>query len=660
MSATIPRPVVGRPALRIAGIAAIVVAALLLIVVLLFDWNWLKGPIERRVTERTGRVLVLGGDISGTWSYTPRLTFRDVRFANPDWASSPQMLEAEEVSAEVRLVALFRRPLMLESLLIRGAKVALEVGADGKRSWRLDKEQSDSEATVRFRRIVVERAVVGYLDTAQDTDLSATVGAPAGGSTEIELSGRVRATPLTLAITTAGAAEALAAASSADAPSPLLRGKGRIGAAIVEFTGRLGPGYALAGTRVQVQAKGPDLSAFRSLARAAVPATPPYRINAEMAIGEGRVDVDLKPSTFGESALSGKMAVLTADERPRVEGTFIAAPLHLGDLGRLIGAAPTGGTGRSETSRMGDANADVGSGARILPSTAFDTTYWPNVDLDLTLEAQKVIDSGWLAVDAFTFRARLSDGDLEVSPLSVSIAGGRIEGSLSLQQQQKSIALRSKVRFSGLQLGRILPSSEKVVPSAGVISGAIELAGQGNSIGRVAAASNGRISLAMGPGEVSNLLLEMIGLDAGQALGLLAKGDRPVKLRCAVASMPIENGTARAEAVVFDTEDTHIVMTGSANLANETLDFTLRPRPKDFSLLSARSPIHLRGTFADPAVSVDAGALAARAAGAVLLGLLNPLAALIPLIETGSGEDAPCRELLREVRSAAEKAAPKK
>jgi len=111
---------------------------------------------------------------------------------------------------------------------------------------------------------------------------------------------------------------------------------------------------------------------------------------------------------------------------------------------------------------------------------------------------------------------------------------------------------------------------------------------------------------------------------------------------------------------MFDTDDTHIVMTGSADLANETLDFTLRPRPRDFSLLSARSPIHLRGTSADPSVSVAAGALAGRVASTVVLGLRNPLAALIPLIETGGGEDAPREGLLRDVRKAAKKTAPGK
>jgi hypothetical protein len=37
----------------------------------------------------------------------------------------------------------------------------------------------------------------------------------------------------------------------------------------------------------------------------------------------------------------------------------------------------------------------------------------------------------------------------------------------------------------------------------------------------------------------------------------------------------------------------------------------------------------------------------------VLLGLINPLAAILPLIETGPGKDAPCGQLVAQVHAAA-------
>jgi len=73
MSAMSPRLVIRRPVLRTVGMATIAFAALLLLLVLAFDWNWLQAPIERRGTEQTGRVLVLGDDMSDTGSYWYRV-----------------------------------------------------------------------------------------------------------------------------------------------------------------------------------------------------------------------------------------------------------------------------------------------------------------------------------------------------------------------------------------------------------------------------------------------------------------------------------------------------------------------------------------------------------------------------------------------------------
>ena len=70
------------------------------------------------------------------------------------------------------------------------------------------------------------------------------------------------------------------------------------------------------------------------------------------------------------------------------------------------------------------------------------------------------------------------------------------------------------------------------------------------------------------------------------------------------------------------------------------------------SILSVRSPIRIHGAFSDPSISLDKGRLATRAGAAVILGLINPFAALIPLIETGPGKDANCAELLQLVEKA--------
>ena len=68
------------------------------------------------------------------------------------------------------------------------------------------------------------------------------------------------------------------------------------------------------------------------------------------------------------------------------------------------------------------------------------------------------------------------------------------------------------------------------------------------------------------------------------------------------------------------------------------------------------SPLHLRGSFSNPSVSVDKGKLGMRLGASALLALLNPLAALIPLMDIGGGPEAQrgveaCRALTGRAKS---------
>ena len=106
-----------------------------------------------------------------------------------------------------------------------------------------------------------------------------------------------------------------------------------------------------------------------------------------------------------------------------------------------------------------------------------------------------------------------------------------------------------------------------------------------------------------------------------------------------------------ADALIFDTEVTTIVGTGSIDLGQEKLDLTLNQKTKRTSPVALRSPIYVRGSFARPDVQVDKRRVAARALGAIALGTVNPLLVLIPLIDAGPGKDSDCGQLVLDARA---------
>jgi AsmA family protein len=124
-----------------------------------------------------------------------------------------------------------------------------------------------------------------------------------------------------------------------------------------------------------------------------------------------------------------------------------------------------------------------------------------------------------------------------------------------------------------------------------------------------------------------------------------------VELRCAVSGFNVQDGVMKTESFVVDTTDTRINVDGSISLRDEQLDLETKPYPKDQSLIALRTPIDITGPLKKPKVRPKVGPIAARVAGAVALGAINPALAVLALIETGPGKDANCAALLAEARS---------
>ena len=196
---------------------------------------------------------------------------------------------------------------------------------------------------------------------------------------------------------------------------------------------------------------------------------------------------------------------------------------------------------------------------------------------------------------------------------------------------------------------------------AGRFNGRSVLNGSGRSTAAILGSLTGSIKGQVVGGSISHLVLELVGLDVAQSIGVLFKGSRPLALNCGLVDIAARQGQVRSNAFLLDTSDTFLVLEGGLSLSKEVLSLRLVPIPKDWSLLSLRTPIASGGTFANPALRPEAGPLAIKLLGSVLLSAVAPIAALIPLIEpgadmdTGGGGCAAALEVARERSAAADR-----
>lgn len=83
------------------------------VLVLLWDWNWFKGPIERRVSAQTGREFRIDGDLDVDLGSTSTITAGGLRLANAAWAREPQMARVDRLRFDLRLWPLLRGELQI-------------------------------------------------------------------------------------------------------------------------------------------------------------------------------------------------------------------------------------------------------------------------------------------------------------------------------------------------------------------------------------------------------------------------------------------------------------------------------------------------------------------------------------------------------------------
>ncbi|CAI08986.1 conserved hypothetical protein [Aromatoleum aromaticum EbN1] len=648
------------------GVTVLGLIALIVLAALLFDPNWLRGPIMRQTTEKTGRELVINGDLSIDWGWpVTRLGAAGVTFANPEWAEEPQMFTAENISVGVSLPQLFRRVVMLPEITLDRVDAFLEQHPDGRKNWLLDREQKDEGARVGIGRLALHDGRIRYADPAQKTRIDATLSTT-GGSGErgsdsaadpkpeadvppateaesgirFEAKGQYKGRPMNAR----GTGGPVLALRDEETPYPL-DVQAQFGDTAVKADGNITSLLKLSAINLDVDLRGASIADLYRLIGIALPETPPYRTAGHL-IRNGTVwRYENFSGAIGKSDVAGTLQVATGGERPSLHGDLSFKLLDFADLGPLVGAkeAPV----ESE-----DAAPDAPApGGTVLPEIPFRTGRWDSVDADVKLKADRIRRPEALPIDRLVTRLQMQDSVLTLDPLEFGIAGGTLSGTIRMNGQEKPLEASTKLRVRNLELAKLFPPSDLAKPTLGELNGQVDLEGRGNSVAAMLGTADGKAALILSEGQISRFMVEALGLHLWDMLQLKLTGDELVEIRCLIADFSVKDGLMETNALVLDTDIMRIVGSGTVDLGEEKLDLTLESDTKVTTPVALRSPIYIQGTFANPEPSVDTARVAARGLGAVALGLINPLLALVPLIETGPGMDSDCGKLIREAKS---------
>jgi uncharacterized protein involved in outer membrane biogenesis len=404
-------------------------------------------------------------------------------------------------------------------------------------------------------------------------------------------------------------------------------------------------------------ASGPSLAAVGDALGVTLPTTAKFATHGRLRKNGDVWQAGVAAMDIGSSRLNGDFRFDTRPAVPVLTGRLGGTRLALADLGPAFGATPPDAPASASNAKPG----------KVIPDREFDIPSLKMMNADVRV-ALATVDLGTARLEPFKpldGRITLQDGVLDLKDLLARTSAGEVRGAIGLDSRPAVPRWNADLHWSGIQLERFVTARDVAVhkdaqgrkPDTGYISGALggnaQLQGQGKSTAQLLASLDGTARLWVRDGTVSHILVEAAGIDVAQALGMFVKGDDKLPMQCAVAQFDLVNGKVMPEVFVIDTRDTTMLIDGDLSLADETLDLRMTAHPHDFSPLALRTPVKVVGTFDAPHIRPEVKPLAERAGAAVLLGLANPLASLLALIDFKQKERDVCTAAVSHVPGAA-------
>lgn len=633
-------------AAKILGWTAGIVLGLLVIaagaVYFIATSDYLRGQLEGRASDFTGRKIKIAKVDIG-WGWTSNVKLEGVEVANAKWGKAPYMLKVDQVDFDIRLWPLVGGNLVLPRLVLRKPEVQVEVGDKEQLNWSMSETPVVTGAAKALEpdnrfdapligKFEITDGKLGYRDTRRKLELDGTVSTAAGKAgegpqAELALKGKLEGQPLDVKFI-GGSVMML---RDTEQPYPLDLNVS-FGATRLKAKGTVQDPFKWTGANVDLTLSGPNLSDIYPLLGIPGPPTPPYTITGKLDREPGMWKFVQSKWRVGESDLTGEV---TIDERKKPElltAKLVSQKLVFEDLAPLIGATPARKTNVSP--KQAQTQAQLEASGDLFPNVPLHVEKLRAMNMDVTLDAKRVIAPAWLPVQAIAFRVIIQNGNATVKPLTLSVmGGGSIAGEMSIDARTDDPKVRTNLRLTDIELKNFFRESRYFDATQGKVQGRVALAGSGRSLAQVMGSANGHMSFALGGGSVSSLMVSLAGLQIFDALVLYVTGDNRIPIKCAVSRLNFQQGNVVFDRTLLDTQKSVLHVKGQLSLKSQAVSAEVDADPKSFDLLDLHGAVMVEGKLRAPRIS---------------LGRVIP----IPTPVFGNAKDVPCASLSQELLAA--------
>jgi AsmA family protein len=327
--------------------------------------------------------------------------------------------------------------------------------------------------------------------------------------------------------------------------------------------------------------------------------------------------------------------------------------VDLADLNGFIGGTPGRSNTANATPQEREAAAKANASSKLLPDTPISVPRLDWADIHLHYHGAH-IEGRNVPLDDLTVALDAVGGRITVHPISFGVGKGQLSGDVDLTPESgKNVHAKMDLRMRNLDVSRMMAATH-TFEGAGSVSGVGAIDATGDSLASLMANGNGEMKMAMAGGDLSAVLVDLTGLQFGNALLSALGVPNKTQVQCFVGDLGLQRGVLEFKAMTLETGEGVTNVGGNVDLAKETIDLALKTDAKHFSVGSLPTRINISGTFKDPKIRPGAEVAARAGAAAGLAALFAPLA-ILPTIQLGTSEaeDAHCGELLQQARASA-------
>jgi AsmA family protein len=322
------------------------VVILLISVLVVFDWNWLKGPIESQVSGSLGRPFRINGDLEVEPSLQPRIIVESAELDNAPWGSDEPMAKIDRVEVTVDLLELLEGEIVLPEIRIARPALLLETRPDGPPNWQFGRTEETvpgPPALPRIGRLEVSDASIRYHDFGTGQNVTAALPRIAGRTDpdlKLNATGKVQREPLDLEITGAALAQ-LENHTEPSAGSPPKRGTGapyaieariRAGQTRITASGNISKQAQPQGVEIAFDLTSPDLTELLRAFGMEAATLPPLRAAGKVIRKDQVWQLNDLDGQVGKNNVAGRLSVDLSRSRPFISADLNSDRLRTQDL----------------------------------------------------------------------------------------------------------------------------------------------------------------------------------------------------------------------------------------------------------------------------------------------------------------------------------------